>query len=126
MALAPTNQHGKRLRKRYGKVRSHLFTFLDHPDVPPDNHGSERELRPTATYRKVTGAFRSQWGARQYADIRAVIETGRRQSIGALQAIRNALADPLDAIASDDRAEAEAEVDVADEPVAVEPEPGAG
>jgi transposase len=32
MALAPTNQHGKRLRKRYGKNRSHLFTFLEHPD----------------------------------------------------------------------------------------------
>jgi transposase len=29
-------------------VRSHLFTFLEHPEVPPDNNGSERELRPTA------------------------------------------------------------------------------
>jgi transposase len=27
MALAPTNPHGKRPRKRYGKVRSHLFTL---------------------------------------------------------------------------------------------------
>jgi hypothetical protein len=34
MVLAPTNRHGKRLRKRYGKVRSHLFTFLEHPDCP--------------------------------------------------------------------------------------------
>jgi transposase len=49
MVLAPTNSHGRRLRKRYGKVRSHLFTFLEHPDAPPDNNGSERE--PTATYR---------------------------------------------------------------------------
>jgi transposase len=57
MALAPTNQHGKRLRKRYGKVRSHPFTFLVHPDAPPDNNVSERELRPTATYRTVTGGF---------------------------------------------------------------------
>jgi transposase len=29
MVLAPTNRHGRRLRKRYGKVRSRLFTFLD-------------------------------------------------------------------------------------------------
>jgi len=35
MALAPANQHGKRLRKRYGRNRGHLFTFLDHPDTPP-------------------------------------------------------------------------------------------
>ena len=61
MVLAPANRHGKRLRKRYGRNRSHLFTFLDHPDTPPDNNGSERELRPTATYRKVTGGFRSNW-----------------------------------------------------------------
>ena len=59
MGLAPTNPHGKRLRKRYGKVRNSLFSFLEHPDVPPDNNGSEREVRPTATYRKVTGGGRA-------------------------------------------------------------------
>jgi transposase len=59
--VAPTNSHGRRLRKHYGKVRSHLFTFLEHPDVPPNNNTSERELRPTATYRKVTGSFLSKW-----------------------------------------------------------------
>ena len=67
MALSPTNHHGKRLRKRYAKVRPHLFTFLVHPEVAPDNNGSERELRPTATYRKVTGGFRSDWGADLFA-----------------------------------------------------------
>jgi transposase len=87
MALAPTNRHGKRLRKRYGKVRSHLFTFLEHPDVPPDNNGSERELRPTATYRKVTGGFRSKWGADLFADIRSVVGTAARHGIDAYQAI---------------------------------------
>jgi transposase len=63
LALAPTSRDGRRLRKRYGKVPSYLFTFLKHPDAPPDNNGSERELRPTATYRKVTGGFRSHWAA---------------------------------------------------------------
>ena len=87
MALAPTNQHGKRLRKRYGKVRSHLFTFLEHPDAPPDNNGSERELRPTATYRKVTGGFRSTWGADLFANIRSVIGTAARHGIDAYHAI---------------------------------------
>ena len=49
MALAPTQRDGRRLRKRYGKLRGHLFTFLDHPEVAPDKNSSERELRPTAT-----------------------------------------------------------------------------
>ena len=87
MVLAPTNRHGKRLRKRYGKVRSHLFTFLEHPDAPPDNNGSERELRPTATYRKVTGGFRSDWGADLFAGVRSVIGTAARRGTDAFQAI---------------------------------------
>jgi transposase len=92
MALAPANRHGKRLRKRYGKNRSHLFTFLDHPDTPPDNNGSERELRPTATYRKVTGGFRSNWGASLFAAVRSVIGTAARHGADAYQAIHATLA----------------------------------
>ena len=81
MGLAPTNSHGKRLRKRYGKVRNSLFTFLEHPDVPPDNNGSEREVRPTATYRKVTGGFRSNWAGDLFAAVRSVVGTAARHGI---------------------------------------------
>ncbi len=41
MALSLPHRDGQRLRKRYGKLRSHLFTFLDHPEVPVDDNGSE-------------------------------------------------------------------------------------
>jgi upstream activation factor subunit UAF30 len=34
--------------------------------MTPDNNGSERELRPTATYRKVTDGLRFTWGADLY------------------------------------------------------------
>jgi transposase len=88
MILAPANSHGRRLRKRYGKVRNHLFTFLGHPEVPPDNNGSERDLRPTATYRKVTGGFRSNWGADLFATVRSIIGTAARRGTDAYQAIR--------------------------------------
>jgi transposase len=91
MALAPTNRHGQRLRRRYGRLREHLFTFLDHPEVAADNNGSERELRPTATYRKVTGGFRSTWGADLYAAVRSVIGTAARRGIDAYRAIRATL-----------------------------------
>ena len=79
MALAPTQRHGRRLSKRYGKLRGHLFTFLDHPEVAPDNNSSERELRPTATYREVTGGFRS------------IVGTAAQRGIDAYQAIRMTL-----------------------------------
>jgi transposase len=91
MALAPTTKDGRRLRKRYGKVRSHLFTFLDHPEVAPDNNGSERELRPTATYRKVTGGFRSTWGPDLFAGFRSIVGTAGRRGIDAYQAIKMTL-----------------------------------
>src|SRR3974377_2375869 len=91
MALAPIPQHDRPLRKRYGKVRSHLFAFLAHPDAPPDNNGSERELRPTATYRKVTGGFRSNWGADLFAKSRSVVGTAARHGIDAYHAVQTIL-----------------------------------
>ena len=48
MALAPTHRDGRRLRKRYGKLRSHLFTFLDHPELPADNNLITRCRGPAA------------------------------------------------------------------------------
>jgi hypothetical protein len=52
------------------------------------NNGSERALRPSAVYRKITSGFRSEWGAKLYADIRSVVETARRRSIRAIAAVR--------------------------------------
>ena len=86
MALAPRHRDGQCLRKRYGKLRPHLFTFLDYPELPADNNGSG-----TATYRKVTGGFRSTWGADLFAGVRSIIGTAARRSVGAYQAIQQTL-----------------------------------
>jgi hypothetical protein len=91
MALAPVTRDRRRSRKRYGKLRGHLFTFLDHPGITADTNSSERELRPTATYRKVTGGFRSGWGADLFAGVRSVIGTAKRRGIDAYQAIHATL-----------------------------------
>jgi transposase len=87
LALQPTNRHGQRLRKRHPAVRDGLFTFLEHPEAPPDNNGSERELRPVATYRKVTGGFRSAWGPDLCAAIESVVGTAARRGVDAYHAI---------------------------------------
>src|SRR3954470_12314691 len=87
LALQPTNRHGQRLRKRYLAVRDGLFTFLEHPEAPPDNNGSERELRPMATYRKVTGGSRSARGPDLCAAIKSVVGTAARPGIDAYHAI---------------------------------------
>ena len=43
-------------------------------------------------FRKVTGCFRSQWGAEVYAAAASVIATGRLHGLTALQTMTNALA----------------------------------
>ena len=91
MARQPTNKHGKRLRKRYAKDRDSLFTFMTERAVPPTNNGSERDIRPSTIFRKVTGGFRSDWGSDLYAAVRSTLNTGRRHDLSALQAIQTAL-----------------------------------
>ncbi len=93
--LTPVHPAGVKWQATVQKLRRHLFVFMTNREIPPTNNGSERALRPCATYRKITNGFRSQWGARQYADIRSVIETARRQAVGPLQAIKAALLSPI-------------------------------
>ena len=68
-----------------------LLVFLTRRDVEPTNNGSERALRPSVIFRKVTNGFRSGWGAQVYADIRSIVATGRLAGRSALSAIRAAL-----------------------------------
>jgi transposase len=92
LGRAPSCAAGKKLRKAILRFRQHLFVFLENREIEPTNNGSERGLRPAATFRKVTNCFRTAWGAKLYADARSILETARRMSIGALRAIRLALA----------------------------------
>jgi hypothetical protein len=51
--LEAANPHGSRLQNS-------LFTL--HPEAPPDDNGSERELRPTTTHPAVRNANGSRSG----------------------------------------------------------------
>jgi transposase len=92
MRLAPMHPAGVIFQRVIKKIRRHMFVFVTNRAIPATNNGSERALRPCVTYRKITNGFRTEWGARLYANIRSVIESGRRRSIGALDAIRLTLA----------------------------------
>ena len=45
--------------------------------MPFTNNDSERALRPSVIFRKVTNGSRSEWGAEFFAAVRSVIGTGR-------------------------------------------------
>jgi transposase len=91
LRLTPTHPAGRKLQKMFKGIRSHLFVFVTNRELAATNNGSERALRPCAIYRKITNGFRSEWAAKLYADVRSAIETGRRRSIRAIDAIRMTL-----------------------------------
>lgn len=89
-----TQPEARKLQKRYLKHRQHLFVFLARDDVPPTNNVSEGALRPSVIHRKVTGGFRSQWGANAYAALASVIDTAAIQRLNAFDAIQVLLGKP--------------------------------
>ena len=81
MALQPTRDAGVKLQRVIRKIRRHLFVFVTNREIPATNNGSERALRPCAVFCKITNGFRTDLGAKLYADIRSVVETARHRAI---------------------------------------------
>lgn len=75
-------------RKRMVKYADHVFYFLLHKNVPPDNNGSERAIRNFKVKIKISGFFKSIEGARGYAVIRSVIDTAIKNEQNPLQIIK--------------------------------------
>src|SRR3974390_3421470 len=95
LARKPTDAEGRKLRDAvYLDCTDKLFVFLKRRDAEPTNNESERALRPSVIFRKVTNGFRSESGAKTYAALCSVVETGRRNGQSTLTAIRDALAQP--------------------------------
>ena len=66
LARKPTDAEGRKLRDAvYVDCTDKLFVFLKRRDAAPTNNESERALRPSVIFRKVTNGFRSEWGAKE-------------------------------------------------------------
>ena len=83
---------GKVLNKQIKAWRTKFFVFMTDRDVPATNNISEREIRPSVIFRKVTNGFRSDWGAQIHAGYRSVTGTARLSGKPALDAIRDLIA----------------------------------
>ena len=91
LSLAPVHKAGKKLMRAIKKCRGDLFVFMTRRDVPYTNNGSERALRMSVVFRKVTGCFRSVWGSQFHAACVSVIATAKLHGKTALQAIADVL-----------------------------------
>ena len=67
--------------KSLTKSRDKIFTFLLHPNIPPDNNGSERAIRNIKVKLKVSGQFKTFQGAEDYAALRSIIDTSRKREL---------------------------------------------
>jgi transposase len=86
------HKQGRKLMRAIKKCRNDLFVFMVRRDVPYTNNGSERALRMSVIFRKVTGCFRSVWGSQFYAATVSVIATGKLHGKTALEAIADVIA----------------------------------
>ena len=70
-----------RLQARLNEHFHGVLAFLDRPDVPADNNATERDIRPFAVHRKVTGGTRSQNGSQTLAHWMSVSQTLRKNDL---------------------------------------------
>lgn len=75
-------------QNRMWRYKEYLFTFLYHPDVPPDNNASERAIRNIKVKQKISGQFKSSFGAKCFAMIRSITDTCLKNDQNVLNALK--------------------------------------
>lgn len=78
LANAPPDKNDKELYsfyKRMLKERNTLFTFLFFKEVPADNNASERAVRNLKVKQKISGQFKTEKAAQNFAKLRSVVDT---------------------------------------------------
>ena len=69
------------------KVKDYLFTFLSNPSVPYENNASERGVRKIKIKQKVSGCFRTDSGADDFAKLHSIAETAMKNGNSKFNAI---------------------------------------
>ena len=85
--LDPNHKEMITFQKRIINYLDHVFTFLYHPSVPPDNNGSERAIRNVKVKQKISGQFKIFNAAENFAILRSIIDTTIKNGQNVLQAL---------------------------------------
>ena len=92
--LSPSGRCGKPKRRKGHNLALNLhrygdetLRFLADPDVPFTNNEAERDLRMMKLRQKISGGFRSQSDADDFAILRTVIATAQKQGRDVLNAL---------------------------------------
>jgi transposase len=83
----PRRRTGHNLLLRLQSRKQDALRFLTDPDVPFTNNQAEQDGRMMKLKQKISGGFRSQQGANDFALIRSFISTARKQGWKVIQAL---------------------------------------
>ena len=83
----PPRRTGHNLLLRLSTRKDDVLRFLDDSTVPFTNNQAERDGRMMKVRQKISGGFRSQEGARDFAVIRSLISTARKQGWNVIHAL---------------------------------------
>jgi transposase len=78
---------GHNLLLRLASRKQDVLRFLNDPDVPFTNNQAERDGRMMKVKQKISGGFRSQEGAMDFAIVRSFISTAKKQGWNVIQAL---------------------------------------
>lgn len=79
------------LGERFLVHKNAILAFLRDVRIPFDNNQAERDIRMVKVKTKISGGFRTSLGSEQFACIRSVISTLRKQQLPILNSLSSAL-----------------------------------
>jgi transposase len=82
----------RNLLERLWLGQEEVLAFLDDLTIPFDNNQAERDVRLLKVQQKVSGCFRSDWGADAFACLRGYLSTLRKQGVALLAALETVAA----------------------------------
>lgn len=85
----PPRRVGHNLLLRLSNRKRDVLRFLTDPAVPFTNNLAEQDGRMMKLRQKISGGFRSEDGAKDFAVIRSVLSTARKQGWNMLQILTN-------------------------------------
>lgn len=86
-SLTHLDEEFESFKKGLNKVRDYLFTFLSDRHVPYDNNASERGVSKIKIKQKVSGCFRTDNGADDFAKLHSIAETAMKNGNSKFKAI---------------------------------------
>ena len=86
-SLTHLDEEFETFKKGIFKVKDYLFTFLSDLSVPFDNNASERGVRKIKVKQKISGCFRTDNGADDFAKLHSIVETAMKNGHSKYNAI---------------------------------------